>query len=246
LAPREFHETIASTQGRAVELARAGAPVGTRVRAVQQSAGRGRGDHRWESPAGGLWLSVVLPASPGDGALLPLAVGERLLEALVARYALPLRLKWPNDLLVVGSPGRPRKLAGILVDQVPSPSLGAAAVVGIGVNVRVDPGRLSPELRGSVASLHEFVDPAPSVDEVEELGAASALGAGDWLRSSGGPAQVVDACRRNLYGIGRRARVDGRMEGTISGLAADGALLLERGTDRVSIRAGDLRVEESA
>lgn len=245
MGPREYYEELPSTQERAIDLARRGATVGTRVVAGRQSAGRGRLDHGWASPTGGLYLSMILPAPVEHEGLLPLALGVAILGEFTRRFGVPLRLKWPNDLLAVAGVLRPRKLSGIVVDRVASPSLGTAAVAGIGVNVEVDERDLPAELRGRIASLHEFAPRPLAVGEVEEVTVEAVLRASRDLAVPERETEIVAACRAALYGIGRRAWIDGRPMGVIRGLGVDGTLLLDHGTDRVSIRAGDLRVEEA-
>lgn len=239
---RESYRELPSTQDRAVELARGGAAEGTRVVAARQTAGRGRLDHTWLSPEGGLYLSVVLraPASP----LLPLAIGEALLRLFRDRYGIDGALKWPNDLFVV-APGRPgRKLGGILVDRVASPTLGSAAVAGVGINVRVPTEAIPAPLAGRLAALDEFVRPPPPVADLEEAVAATAVEAGRALATPAGVDAALGRCRRQLYGVGRRATVDGVAVGTIAGIGGDGELLVDGPDGRVAIRAGDLRVED--
>ena len=109
--------------------AREGVP-GDVFTAEEQTAGRGRLDHRWLSPAGvNVTLSAVLDVtdlSPERVVTLPLAVGLAVRDA-VARF-LPdgeIRLKWPNDVLVSG-----RKIAGILCERN-----GDRVIAGVGVNV---------------------------------------------------------------------------------------------------------------
>jgi len=245
VASREWYEELPSTQARALELARGGSPAGTRVVAGRQSAGRGRLDHRWASPDGGLYLSILVPTPERAPALLPLAVAARWASELHHRYSLPLSIKWPNDLFVVG-PGRSaRKLGGILVDRVDSPTLGSAAVVGIGLNVEFPLAGGTDRPDGATA-LADWVRPVPSISEMEEVASAAAEVAAAQLATPRGPAEVVRACRGRLYGVGAWARVDGRLRGRIEGLDDDGALILETGGARVPIRAGDLRVEEPA
>jgi biotin-(acetyl-CoA carboxylase) ligase len=184
----------------------------------------------------------VLRAPPSP--LLPLAIGASLLGSYRRRYGLSVALKWPNDLFVV-APGRPgRKLGGILVDQLASPTLGSAAVAGIGVNVHFDAAMLPADLAGRVAALDEFVRPVPPLSSLEQEAAEIAVAAARSLRTPSGAASVLGAARPLLYGVGRQGAVDGEIRGTIVGLADDGALLIDRGTERVSIRAGDLRVED--
>ena len=109
--------------------ARAGAP-GDVFTADEQTAGRGRLDHRWLSAPGvNLMMSVVLPVGgiPLErAATLPLVVGLAV-QSAVAKL-LPgssVAIKWPNDVYVVD-----RKIAGILCERV-----GDNVVAGMGVNV---------------------------------------------------------------------------------------------------------------
>jgi BirA family biotin operon repressor/biotin-[acetyl-CoA-carboxylase] ligase len=122
-------DTVDSTNDylkRELKAGRLAAPVA--VCADAQSAGRGRFSRAWESPQGGLYLSVALPAPEGAGP----ALGQvALLVALaayrvLAREQADLAIKWPNDILRAG-----RKFVGILV-EVQTDTL----ICGIGVNAR--------------------------------------------------------------------------------------------------------------
>ena len=240
---REFYESLPSTQDRALALAREGAPEGTWVVARRQTRGRGRLERSWESPEGGLYGSIVLSRPRDHTGLLPLTVGAVLASALRKEYAVPVVLKWPNDLLVL-EPGRaPRKLAGILTDEVASPTLGRAVVVGVGVNVRLDRTLLPPSLSERVAALDEFVTPSPPLEEVEAIVVGSVLGAAQRLAAPDGARTARNLCRTLLYGVGRPVTVDGRPAGTLEGLGDEGELWVTSSTDRVAIWAGDVRVE---
>lgn len=94
-----------------------------------QTAGRGRLDRSWETPAGiALTVSVVLDPRLPDARWpwLPLVTGLAVLDAVRRAGLATARLKWPNDVLVGEA-----KLAGILVERVPGP----LAVIGVGLNV---------------------------------------------------------------------------------------------------------------
>ena len=133
----ELWETIGSTNDRALELGREGAPHGSAVAARRQTAGRGRRGHVWESPEGNVYLSVVLrprvvPSRlPGLAAACGLGAAEAL-DALLASNA--PQLKWPNDLLAAG-----RKLGGILVEAARGGDGETFAVCGIGINRETAP-----------------------------------------------------------------------------------------------------------
>ena len=143
----EWHAEIGSTSDRLKQPARSGAPEWTAVLADRQSRGRGRGERSWQSPPGGLYLSVLLRPRGEPVALLPLAAGVAVAEA-AAGFGVTVELKWPNDVLASG-----RKLAGILVEA----SSGGAGVdwvvLGIGVNVTLDAASLPAQLREAATSL---------------------------------------------------------------------------------------------
>jgi BirA family biotin operon repressor/biotin-[acetyl-CoA-carboxylase] ligase len=148
-APIEHFATITSTSDLLKERARAGAQEWSVVLAERQTAGRGRAGRSWASPSGNLFLSVLLrpKMAAAAAALLPLAAGVAAAEA-VAELGLDALLKWPNDLVVRG-----RKLGGILVEGTSSAGGLESAVVGIGLNLSLDPADLGDELHDRVTSV---------------------------------------------------------------------------------------------
>lgn len=140
-----FLPITGSTNSDAMAAARTGAPHGSVYFADEQTAGRGRGDHAWESAAGqGLYVSVLvrLPLPASRLPLLPLAGGLAAAEAVRTASGLTVDLRWPNDLLL-GS----RKAGGILAEAQTDAGLLAFAVVGIGFNVHqrnFDPALSTP------------------------------------------------------------------------------------------------------
>ncbi len=106
------------------------------VLARRQCFGHGQQGRRWESPAGGVWVSAALPwpADPQRVAAPGLAVALALADALIARGA-AVRLKWPNDLLLL-TPTGPHKLAGLLPGLRLRGSRIRWARIGLGLNGR--------------------------------------------------------------------------------------------------------------
>lgn len=130
----EVVDEAGSTNALVADRARAGAAAGLVVVTEHQTAGRGRLDRVWETPPrAALTFSVLLrPDRPaGDWPWLPLLAGVAVVGAL-RDHGVPAALKWPNDVLV--GAGTAGKAAGILAERVDTPQ-GAAAVVGIGLNV---------------------------------------------------------------------------------------------------------------
>jgi BirA family biotin operon repressor/biotin-[acetyl-CoA-carboxylase] ligase len=239
---RVFRTELPSTQAEAVRRARDGAPEGTRVVANRQTAGRGRGEHVWASPEGNLYLSVLLRFPTTHRPILSLAVGVRLRAALAERYGVATLLKWPNDLLLAEA-APARKLAGILIDVVPSPTLGRVAVVGVGVNVAADPDAYPDDLRDRVVGLSELVPETPDLGVVEGLAVSAVRDAVDELATPSGTAALLEDCRAALYGLGRSATVDAELTGVIRGVGDEGELWLDTPTGAVAVRAGSLVLE---
>lgn len=122
---------------------------GTLIVANHQTAGRGRFNRRWKSPAGtSLLFSLVLSAdrSTPDG-LFPLKVAVAVCEALRLVAAADSRIKYPNDILVGG-----RKIAGLLLEQVTAGTR-MWRVVGIGVNLNQAVDELPADARTPATSV---------------------------------------------------------------------------------------------
>ena len=239
---RQHFDHVDSTQRVAVELARAGAPPGAVVIADRQESGRGRLDHRWESPVGGLYLSTILPAAPPADGLLPLAMGSSVATALRPFSARPW-LKWPNDLLVVEPPRPPRKLGGVIVDVVANSAGTPVTVVGVGINVDAPSSAYPSDLRGHLVQLSELAGRPVRIEEVERAVVPALFQAAERLAHAGGRQATVETCRTQLYGWGQPVTVDGTPAGLLEGLEDDGAVVLAQGERRTRVVAGDLRVE---
>jgi len=105
------------------------------VFAETQTAGRGRRGRTWLSPPGlNLYVSCLKRFDGGLAGLsgLSLAVGVIVLRALTAAGVKGAGLKWPNDVLTPQG-----KLAGILVELSGEYQGPCAAVIGIGLNLRL-------------------------------------------------------------------------------------------------------------
>ena len=125
---------IDSTNVAAMEAAAAGAAEGTVFVSEEQTAGRGRGGHGWESErSSGIYCSVVLRPTllPGDALLISLAAGLAVVAAVNEVTGIKPDLRWPNDVLAPGG----RKFCGILTEMNAEPTRVRYLVVGIGINV---------------------------------------------------------------------------------------------------------------
>jgi len=149
-----YFPSVNSTNTLALEAAQAGARSGVWV-ADEQTAGRGRGGHRWHStPGDGLYMSaLVAPPLPVNDALkLSFSTGLAVRNAIEEITGFAVDIRWPNDLLA-GS----KKCGGILVETAVSPSqrdepaMLKYAVIGVGINLNHE--EFPPEIADLATSL---------------------------------------------------------------------------------------------
>ena len=143
--------SLASTNTYLKELALAGAADGTVVIADYQTAGRGRMNRTFQSPAGkGLYLSVLLRPDLPPERFLPVTAlaGVAVCGAVEQLCGERPGLKWPNDPVLYG-----RKLAGILTELVMGEDGKPAIVLGIGVNISQKGEDFTPDVVGMATSL---------------------------------------------------------------------------------------------
>ena len=138
----EWHETLDSTNSEVRRRIRELDNLSVTA-ALRQTAGRGRGTHRWCSAAGeNLTFSVLLrfsTAKPLPGLLPPLAAADQQLItdittlsllAFLREEGVQARIKWPNDIWV-----DERKICGILVENILRGPWVESSIVGIGLNL---------------------------------------------------------------------------------------------------------------
>jgi BirA family biotin operon repressor/biotin-[acetyl-CoA-carboxylase] ligase len=202
-----------------------------------QTAGRGRLDRAWETPAGvALTFSAVLDPGQPDARWpwLPLLTGVAVATAVRDATGLDAGLKWPNDVLMGD-----RKLAGILVERVAGRS-GPVAVVGVGLNVHQRvlpvPGATSLALEGAA------VDRAVLLEEVL-VRLTRCLR--DWSADAGGPARLLSSYVLLCRTLGREVTVhlpgDRRLVGRAVDVDLQGRLVVEDGGGvRRPVGAGDV------
>jgi BirA family biotin operon repressor/biotin-[acetyl-CoA-carboxylase] ligase len=235
-------DSVDSTNRLALELAREGAAEGTVVIADRQTAGRGRLQRAWQSPAGcNLYLSVILrpEVPPEDLAQVTLLAGVAAAEAVAAVCPEGLSIKWPNDLLIRG-----RKVCGILTEMRTEAGR-HALVVGIGLNVNIGRQDFDPGLRQSATSLREETGRLISR---EEMAVVLCGRLGFWYDTF--LAEGFEPVRREWLArsamVGQRARVlfrDEVQEGIVTGIDRDGALLIRPDSGSVlRVVAGDATI----
>lgn len=158
-----FFECLSSTQQKAHELAKEGAPHGTVVVAEEQTGGRGRLGRPWHSPPGtGVWLSLILRPTLSLEQLsqLTLMTAVALVDAIRDGFqpgdgCAPddIRIKWPNDVYVLMGDGTQKKVCGILTEVHAEMDRIHSCIVGVGMNVNQEADDFPPDIRDKATSL---------------------------------------------------------------------------------------------
>ncbi len=219
------HE-IGSTLDAVHALGQDGAPGGAIVLAESQTAGRGRDGRTWHSPAGGIWLALLLRPQTAALGIVSIRAGLVVADVVDDMLGTPqARLKWPNDVLL-----HDRKLAGVLCEGRWQGDVLQWLAVGIGINVAnavpavlqdraIALGEVLPGV-GRLDVLDRLVPPLMrlgiSTERLSER-EVGAFAARDWLRD-------------------RALR--GPVAGRAAGVLADGALLVERPGGTTAVREG--------
>jgi len=123
-------DEVTSTNDIARELVASNIEEGTFVLANFQTKGRGRQNRSWEAPKNSsIFISIVLkPNSEKNLGWIPLLVGLALHKALEAETRKDIKIKWPNDLVLVEK-SQEFKFAGILVERT-----NEYVIAGVGIN----------------------------------------------------------------------------------------------------------------
>jgi BirA family biotin operon repressor/biotin-[acetyl-CoA-carboxylase] ligase len=224
-----------STMDEVHRLAEEGAPTGTAVVAAVQEAGRGSRGRSWESPLGGLWLSLLCRPRATALELVSLRAGLAVAEVLDTLGAAGrIALKWPNDLMLDD-----RKCGGILCEARWQGAEPAWVTIGLGLNVTnvVPPTMTDRATR--LADALPGLTPEALLEPVVE-----ALGRVDAAASALDPAELARFARRDWL---RGRALAAPVAGTAAGLGADGALLVQGGDGTtVAVRSGTVTLAETS
>ncbi|MDE2838108.1 MAG: biotin--[acetyl-CoA-carboxylase] ligase [Chloroflexota bacterium] len=222
-------QRVTSTMDVAWQLVEAEAPHGMAVVAQVQTAGRGRFLRRWISGDGDCLLASVLLRPPADAApLLSIAGALAASDAVRALTGLACAFKWPNDVLLNG-----RKVCGVLTEVRADTDGSVTAVLGVGLNVNLDPAK-HPEIAEGASSLASEMGIGFAVVDAEQAFLAG-------LRERYGqcldnPRATVEDWSARLSTLGKEVTVrreDGAVQGVAEGVDEAGRLLVRLASGNV-------------
>lgn len=233
------HPSLTSTNDIAKREAKRGAREGTVVFAEEQTAGRGRIKRAWLSPKGSIALSIILHPTPAHLPSLIMVASLAVAHCIEKVSGLKAQIKWPNDVLV-----NDKKVCGILIESDIRGSVVDYAIIGIGINVNLNPADF-PEISSTATSLsHELGRELSRLDMIRCLLVDTeklylALPEGD---------SVFREWRDRLVTLGKRVEVSSgkaSYQGIAESVASDGSLFLRQADGSlIKIVTGDVSLRQ--
>jgi BirA family biotin operon repressor/biotin-[acetyl-CoA-carboxylase] ligase len=240
------YDAVSSTMDVARELLRYEPPHSESwcavVAAEAQTAGRGRQGRSWVTTRGAFMATYLFATDAPVAAFAgySLAVGVAVSAAL-EEYGVRTRLKWPNDIVVIESGGKLRKLGGVLIEVQ---ELGAyrCILVGLGLNTTQPPD----DVRDIAVGMQELGAPNVSApDLLEPIGIALRVSHHRFVHEGGFKASRDAWAQRSCFvphkttvelDVGEGQRVTGRF----AGVDEMGALVVDVGGRQQTVLSGHI------
>ena len=194
----------------------------------KQSNAKGRLGKTWESPLGGIWLSLVLNPQVDHShiPMITLATGVAVVRTLMKIGIENPEIKWPNDVMVNG-----KKVCGILTEAITKFNIIENVIIGVGIDANFNISELPEELQEGTTTLSnelgETVDENEVIkiflEEFEEIGR---------MFNAGKYEQILKEWRKYSYSIGKIVEVkepfSKSYDAYVLGISREGALVVEK------------------
>ncbi len=227
-------QELPSTNTVAKELAQKGVPEGSLVIARRQTGGRGRLGRSFESPEGGIYLSLILrpEGTLEQCTMLTMAAAVGVCRAMERELGISPGIKWVNDLYLNG-----KKICGILTEGAAAGSGLKYAVAGVGINYQTPP--FTGELADKAGSLYPEATPPITLSAMAGAVAAEMLKACRSFESG----EIYREYKGRSLLIGRRVGLPDGRQATAMDVTREGRLLVElENGERLALNSGEVSV----
>ena len=222
------YKEISSTNTVAKFLSMNDAQNGTVVISEKQTKAKGRSGKSWESPLGGVWLSIVLKPNVEQSRfpLITLATGVAVAKTLEKIGVENPEIKWPNDIMING-----KKVCGILTEAVAKFNTVENVIIGVGIDANLDISQLPKELQSGTTTLKDELKREGNenllikifLEEFEKISE---------LFNHEGYEDILKEWRKRSYSIGKIVEVrepfNTYYDGYVVGINKEGALIVEK------------------
>ena len=201
---------------------------GTVIISEKQTKGKGRSGKDWESPLGGVWLSIIFKPNVEQSKfpLITLATGVAVAKTLEKVGIENPEIKWPNDVLIDG-----KKVCGILTESVTKSNTIKNVIIGVGIDANLETSQFPAELQKITTTLKEKL--GKECDEnlliktfLEEFEKISELFNHEEYEA------ILKDWRKRSYTIGKNVEVkqpyNNPFDAYVLGIDKEGALVVEK------------------
>ena len=222
-----FNE-VKSTNTVAKFLAMNDVENGSVVISEKQTDAKGRSGKSWESPLGGVWLSIILKPNI-DFAKLPLltlATGVAVAKAIEKTGIKNVEIKWPNDIILHG-----KKVSGILTEAMTNFNTIDNVIIGVGIDANVNLSDFPEELQNGTTTLANELGRKEDenilikyfLEEFEKI---------TELFNHEGYEEILKEWRKRSYSVGKIVEVrepfNKNYDAYVVGINKEGALIVEK------------------
>ena len=201
---------------------------GSVIISEKQTAARGRSGKAWESPLGGVWLSIVLNPHVDHSKLplITLATGVAVAKTLERIGVENPEIKWPNDIMI-----NDKKVCGILTEAIAKFNTIENVIIGVGIDANLDLDKFPEELKAGTTTLEKELGRKGSLnlliklflEEFEEISE---------LFDNEGYEEILKEWRKRSYSIGKIVEVrepfNQNYDAYVLGISKEGALVVEK------------------
>ena len=201
---------------------------GTVIISEKQTQAKGRSGKQWESPLGGVWMSIILNPNVDHSKLplITLATGVAVAKTLESIGVENPEIKWPNDIMING-----KKVCGILTEAVAKFNTIENVIIGVGIDANLDVEQFPEELQEGTTTLKKEL----GRDGNENLLIKTFLEEFEKISeqfSHEGYEDILKEWRKRSYSIGKIVEVrepfNTYYDAYVLGLSKEGALVVEK------------------
>ncbi len=219
---------VMSTNTIAKFLSENGAENGTVIISEKQSNAKGRMGKAWESPLGGIWLSIILNPQVDHSKIpmITLTTGVAVAKTLERIGIKNAEIKWPNDLMI-----NDKKVCGILTEAIAKFNTIEKVIIGVGIDANLDVTSLPEELQSGTTTLD--VELGEKVDENEVIRIFLEEFEKIGIKFNNEEYEnILKEWRKRSYSIGKIVEVrkpfNEYYDGYVLGISREGALVVEK------------------
>ena len=223
-----IYKEVSSTNTVAKFLSKNNAENGTVVISEKQTGAKGRSGKSWESPLGGVWLSIIVNpiVDYSKLPLITLATGVAVAKTLERVGVENPEIKWPNDIMING-----KKVCGILTEAVTKFNRIESVIIGVGIDANLSVTDFPEELQEGTTTLKEELHKEGNenllikifFEEFEKI---------NELFNSKEYEAILKEWRKRSYSIGKIVEVrepfNTYYDAYVLGISKEGALVVEK------------------